>query len=260
MRWYGALLASSVAVALSTLGTVAAHAAPAVCSAEISDTAAVLSAAQIAELTRHAAPLGTSTHLRIRTERSITHGSLNADEKALQESCGWADTANVRQPRLLVIMVATEARQMGIYPGTDLVGTLTDPVWLSIEQQDMRPHFADKDWLGGLEAGIDALQATLPGTAPTPAGATSTRSSRGLNLLGTVFAGAFAVLVVVAWFAGIRRHRRPRYAKNGDYIGPHHASGLGYDRYGVPFGGGFGGNSGGGGGSSSGGGGGSSGF
>ena len=73
-------------------------------------------------------------------------------------------------------MVATQDRQMGIYPGPALVGTLTDPVWLSIEHQDMRPHLASRDWLGGLDAGIDALQEVLvkgapPATAPAPTAA-----------------------------------------------------------------------------------------
>ena len=70
--------------------------------------------------------------LRIRTVTTTNGETLNAYEQAEQQSCGWADAANVRQPQLLVVMVATQDRQMGIYPGPALVGTLTDPVWLAI--------------------------------------------------------------------------------------------------------------------------------
>ncbi len=256
MRRYGTLLASALLVAL-WVAPVAAHAATADCGAEISDPAGVLSAAQVSELTQHAAVLASATDLRIRTEKSLAHGSLNADEEALQKSCGWADAANVRQPRLLVIMVATKSRQMGIYPGTALVGTITDPVWLGIEQQDMRPHFADEDWLGGLQAGTDALQATLAGTPPPAA---EPRTSGGGFPVGAVVIGAIAVLAAVAAFRSLRRIGRPKYAPNGDYIGPHHAPGNGRDQYGIWHGGGLGGGGMGGGGSASGGGGGSSGF
>ncbi|BEP13741.1 hypothetical protein acdb102_20520 [Acidothermaceae bacterium B102] len=260
MRRYAALVTACVTLALS-LGTPAlARAASSDCGTEIVDRAGALTSAQLDQLTEHAAALARTTELRIRTESSLQAGSLNADEEALQKSCGWADSANVRQPRLLVIMVATKARQMGIYPGTDLVGTITDPVWLSIEQQDMRPHFAGKDWLGGLEAGTDALSATLSGTAPPPVQADPPKTSKGLGVVGAIVTVGLIGLAVVALLASIRRSRRAKYAPNGDYIGPHHSLGAGYDRYGIPYGGGIGGGGAGGGGSGSGGGGGSSGF
>jgi len=264
MRRYGAQLTVCVTLALSCSAPTVVYAASTDCATQVVDGAGALTSAQLDQLNEHAAALASTTELRIRTETSLQAGSLNADEEALQKGCGWADAANVRQPRLLVIMVATKARQMGIYPGTALVGTITDPVWLSIEQQDMRPHFADKDWLGGLDAGIDVLSATLSGTAPVPGVAPDPPavSSGGSDIASGIFAGGVIAFVVGVGVVALRRRSHARmYAPNGDYIGPHHPPGTGYDRYGIPLGGGIGGGgTGGGGGSGSGGGGGSSGF
>ncbi|BEP13742.1 hypothetical protein acdb102_20530 [Acidothermaceae bacterium B102] len=180
MRRYGTLLAVGLTIALSsglTFTASAAHAAEDDCTAVVQDQADVLSPDQLTELKHHAAGLGATTMLRIRTVTTTNGETLNAYEKAEQQSCGWADAANVRQHQLLVVMVATQDRQMGIYPGPALVDTLTDPVWLAIEQQDMRPLFATQNWLGGLDAGIDALSTTLSGgTAPAAATAVASQA------------------------------------------------------------------------------------
>ena len=168
MGRYAAVATLAVTLALTGGTTSLAHAAAPACKTVVTDDAGVLSPAQLTALTKHAAGLATKTELRIRTEKSLFTGSLNGDEGSLQQDCGWATRSGVRQPRLLVIMVATEDRQMGIYPGTALVGTITRPVWLSIEQKDMRPHFAKADWVGGLEAAVDALSATVTAAAAAP--------------------------------------------------------------------------------------------
>jgi uncharacterized membrane protein YgcG len=133
----------------------------------------------LAALSADASHLAGVSTLRIRTVASVPDGDLNEYERQLQIRCGWADSANVRQPDLLVVMVSTMDRQMGIYPGPALIGTITDPVWLSIEQENMGPLFADGDWSGGLQAGVDALDQALSvgRTAGKPARPPAPRAS-----------------------------------------------------------------------------------
>ncbi|MDX6200889.1 MAG: hypothetical protein QOJ83_389 [Frankiales bacterium] len=187
VRRLGALLSAAGLIALSGGGAAAAPtkpgaphtataqptkpqppsaAAPAGCDREISDDAQVMSGDDLAALETDAADLAGTTTLRIRTVTSVPGGDLNAYEKQLQINCGWANAANVRQPKLLVLMVATEDRQMGIYPGPDLVGTITKPVWLTIEQENMGPYFKDGEWSPGLQAGVDSLDRVLAGDSP----------------------------------------------------------------------------------------------
>jgi uncharacterized protein len=133
------------------------------CSREIADDAQAISGDDVAALETDATDLAGITMLRIRTVTGVPGGDLNAYEKQLQISCGWADAANVRQPRLLVLLVAPDDRQMGIYPGPALVGTITEQVWLTIEQENMGPYFKDAEWSTGLQAGVDSLDRVLKG-------------------------------------------------------------------------------------------------
>lgn len=166
-RWYATAVLTCGLVALTAPAASAAASSSAAsrpgCDAVVGDSAGVLSASDLTTLEKRTSHLAATTMLRIRTEQSVPGGNLNAYEKTLQKHCGWADSANVRQPKLLVVMVSTDDRQMGIYPGPALVGRITEPVWLGIEQQQMRAYFADQDWADGLAAGTDTLSKVLAG-------------------------------------------------------------------------------------------------
>jgi uncharacterized protein len=259
-----ALLLAAVLTLLSTgVASAATQPTAASCADEIVDSAGVMSPADVAMLTQGSAPLAATTTLRLRTVTSVPKKDLNAYEKTLQISCGWASAGNVRQPRLLVVMVDTKDRQMGIYPGPALSGTIDKPIWLSIEQHNMRPHLASADWEGGLQGGVSALNVFVNGAAPAATGQpvatalpASASSRHKTNWLEMSYWIVGAVLWVVVGLARTFRRRRrwkqsPAYLyDNIPYSSGHHHGGWG----------GGGGSDGGGGGSSSDGGGGSSGF
>jgi uncharacterized membrane protein YgcG len=147
------------------------------CAAVVGDQAFVLNGA--GEELADSSGLTDLTTLRIRTVTSVPGGDLDAYEKVLQTECGWVDPATGhRLPDLMVVMVSTQDRRMGIYVGSALSGVITTPVWTSIEQQTMRPYFADAAWADGLRAGLTELAKDLsgtadaaPGPAPAPASA-----------------------------------------------------------------------------------------
>jgi uncharacterized protein len=252
-----------LAAALVLSGSSPASAAVATtCSDEIVDDAGVLSTADIAMLTQGSAALAATTTLRLRTVTSVPKKDLNAYEKTLQISCGWADAANVRQAKLLVVMVDTQDRQMGIYPGPSLATSITKPIWLSVEQHNMRPHLASADWEGGLQGGVSALNALLNGAplaASSPAVATATHKSH-TSVYGQIALwGGVMVLWAVVGLVGRSRKRR-RWKQSSAYLYDNTPYNAGHHHGGWWGGGGGGGGSDGGGGSSSDGGGGSSGF
>jgi uncharacterized protein len=250
------LLGNGQASAATQLPTATATAG---CADEIVDGAGVLSPADVTMLTQGSAALAATTTLRLRTVTSVPKKDLNAYEKTLQISCGWANAANVRQPKLLVVMVDTQDRQMGIYPGPALSGTIDKPIWLSIEQHNMRPHLASADWEGGLQGGVYALAALINGgalVASSPPVATAASGTHKSEVGQVVLWGGVMGLWAVVGLVG-RARRRRRWKQSSAYL---------YDN--IPYGGGHhhggwgggGGSDGGGGGSSSDGGGGSSGF
>jgi uncharacterized membrane protein YgcG len=161
VRRAGGLLAAATLIALTGGAATASAASAQDCDSVVVDQAHVIAPADLAELTGQTAELAKTTMLRLETVTSVPGGDLNAYEKQLQISCGWASAANVRRPRLLVIMVSVQDRQMGIYPGPALVGTITKPVWLEIEQDQMRPQLAAGRWGIGLLAGAVSVQKAL---------------------------------------------------------------------------------------------------
>jgi uncharacterized membrane protein YgcG len=261
-----------LAGALTLLGTGVASAATsptsAACTDEVVDGAGVLSPADVTMLTQGSAPLAATTTLRLRTVTSVPQKDLNAYEKTLQISCGWASAANVRQPKLLVVMVDTQDRQMGIYPGPALAGTIDKPIWLSIEQHTMKPKLASANWEGGLQGGVYALNALInggavvasdPPVASSPAVATAARKTHNIDYAQIGLWGGVMVLWAVVGLVG-RSRRRRRWKQSSAYLYDNIPYNSGHHGGWWGGGGSGGGSDGGGGGSSSDGGGGSSGF
>ncbi len=138
------------------------------CDATVGDAALVLGDEPAALAARVSLP--DFTMLRVRTVTSVPGGDLDAYEKVLQARCHWIDATAKRLPSLLVVMVSTTDRRMGIYVGSALSGTITKPVWTAIEQDVMRPYFARAAWTDGLLAGLKELDRDLaPPAAPAVA-------------------------------------------------------------------------------------------
>lgn len=77
-----------------------------------------------------------------------------------------APASNQINPNQVVFYVARDARRTSVFYGSRWTSTL-DPVYQSIQDQQMNPRFADGDLPGGLVAGIDAVRTTInPPTSP----------------------------------------------------------------------------------------------
>jgi uncharacterized membrane protein YgcG len=167
---------------------------------------------------------GTAAHAaRPASCSAVPGGNLDVYEQQLQQECGWADAANVRRPKLLVLIVETNDRTAGIYPGASLAATITDPVTRGIEQANIRPHLADGDWDGGLQAGLSALDGTLATQQPEAAAATAATlvgsstpppDHGGSDPWALLFVLALLVLAVLGSI-GSARSRRRRYQSHG---------------------------------------------
>jgi uncharacterized membrane protein YgcG len=149
------------------------------CSAEVVDSAGVLSGDDVEQLRSAGQDLTQTTVLRVRTASQLT-GDLDAYEQQLERSCGWATSSGQRQPTLLVLLLDTDNGQTGIYAGPALTGVLTDKVAQAVQQQTMAQPFSRGDWTTGLQSGIEALdQLVGPGAAPSASFAPSALVSAG---------------------------------------------------------------------------------
>jgi uncharacterized protein len=95
-----------------------------------------------------------------------------------------------------LLFVAKNDRKMRIEVGYGLEPKLTDARSREILDEYVRPRFRANDFDGGIEAGVDAIAATIEGTPlPAPAGSRASPSG-GMDLLPRLFMAAIFTIVV----------------------------------------------------------------
>lgn len=137
----------------------------------------------------------------------------------------------------VVLFVFPQDRKMFIQTGYGTEGAIPDATAFEITEYNIKPHFRNNDYEGGLATGIDLIQKALKGEYKGSGRTVAEGRSKGSPLGGFVF---FVIFVIVLILIARAQRRRPGY---------------GYSSAGGPFMGGW--SSGSGGGWSSGGGGGS---
>jgi uncharacterized protein len=144
---------------------------------------------------------------------------------------------------ILFLFVAD--RKLRIETGYGLEGALPDALAARILDERVKPRFAQGDWTGGLEAGIDAMMAATRGEYQAAASPRPTHGSgRGIVIL-------FVFVLLFLWLASRRGLAQRSYSSRGWRGGGWGGGGWGGGGGGWGGGGGF---SGGGGGFSGGGG------
>jgi uncharacterized protein len=151
----------------------------------------------------------------------------------------------------VLILVVRDDRKVRIEVGRGVEGVLTDLLAGRIADRVMIPHFREKDWEGGIAAGVEAVTQAVRGEYQAPPAKRGRRASR-------PFDGLFGILllffIVGRLFGG---RRRLGYGVpfglgglGGYYLGRRgfggHHGGFGGGGFGGGFGGGGGGFGGGG--------------
>ncbi|HEX9591853.1 MAG TPA: TPM domain-containing protein [bacterium] len=151
----------------------------------------------------------------------------------------------------VLILVVRDDRQVRIEVGYGLEGGLTDLVAGRIVDQVMIPRFRERDWEGGIAAGVEAVIQAVRGEYQAPP---ATRKRRVARPIDGLF-GLLLLLFIVGRMIGVRR--RLGYGVplglgglGGYYLGRRgfgsHRGGFGGGGFGGGFGGGGGGFGGGG--------------
>lgn len=101
----------------------------------------------------------------------------------------------------VLIVVAVDDHRMRIEVGYGLEGTLTDLASSRIIRERMRPHFADGDYVGGVESGVDGVLGVLDGDAAAAAGPSKETPDQIIARLGFWKSGAGVFMVLVLLFS-----------------------------------------------------------
>jgi uncharacterized protein len=96
----------------------------------------------------------------------------------------------------VLLLVAKDERKLRIEVGYGLEGALPDAVAKRIISEDIAPRFKAGDWAGGLNAGVDRIQAVISGEKLPPPTQPLHREEGGFDWAGWVAPGLFLVIVV----------------------------------------------------------------
>lgn len=127
-----------------------------------------------------------------------------------------------------VLFVFIEDRKIYIQTGYGLEGALPDATAFDITEYQIKPHFRNKDYEGGLAAGIDSICKAIRGEYK---GSGKTVRERHSDTSGNIGGFVFFVIFIIIMIAIANRNRRRGYR---------------YSSFGGPFVGGWSGGSGGG--------------
>lgn len=159
-----------------------------------SKTSAVQSAAQYLE----------NKGLDVRIRTVPTSSNLDITEKEFERNClSWQSANGQRKSTLLVLMVATESRKLGLYYGGSLSNAL-DNHWNRIKQDYMVPAFHGGNYAEGFIAASQALGRRIESfqsEAVIPATVTTVNQAADLSGLWT-FMKWFLLLIAVVSCVG----------------------------------------------------------
>ena len=119
----------------------------------------------------------------------------------------------------VVLFVFPQDRKMFIQTGYGTEGAIPDATAFEITEYNIKPHFRNNDYEGGLATGIDLIQKALKGEYKGSGRTVAEGRSRGSPLGGFIF---FVIFVVVLIMIARAQHRRPGYrysSAGGPFIG-----------------------------------------
>jgi len=103
--------------------------------------------------------LAMGADVRVRTVASYGDaGNLDRYEQQIeQNSPSWTDSGGVRKNNLIVVLIALEERETGIYYGTYWEDILGD-TWLAVQSEIMNVYFREGEYAAGTVKGLEEIQ------------------------------------------------------------------------------------------------------
>ncbi len=149
----------------------------------------------------------------VRVRTILTYGSAgNLDryeEQLEQQSPSWLGPDGERKNNLIVLLIALQERQTGLYYGSVWDNILGNN-WLRIQTDIMNPRFREGDYVGGTTAGLQEITRLIQtGGQPTP---TTAPAATGFSPVLAVVLVIIFVAVGLLVFRSSRKSRARRLA------------------------------------------------
>jgi uncharacterized membrane protein YgcG len=146
--------------------------------------------------------------VRVRTIQTYgSAGNLDRYEAALEQQCpSWTDSSGNRKNNLLVLMIAVQERQTGIYYGSQWESALGSR-WPQIQSGTMNSRFTQGDFAGGFIAGLNEINSLIRGQTVSP------EASQGQGGLSAGWIVLIVMVVIAALVAGLLLFRSSRKSR-----------------------------------------------
>jgi len=167
------------------------------------DTAHVLSAATVADLTTKLAGLETKTGDQVVVVILPSLNGYDIQDYGYQLGRAWQIGQKGKDNGVLLIVVPSE-HKVRIEVGYGLEPVLTDTLSSVILQDQVLPKFRTGDYDGGVSAGVDAIIGQLTAD-PATAQANLQQATQAAQPHGLPFVAIFALIIMFVVFVGLFR-------------------------------------------------------
>ena len=132
--------------------------------------------------------ISSGADVRVRTIQTYGEaGNLDRYESQLEQQCAsWTDSGGNRKNNLVVLIIAIQERQTGLYYGSQWESTLGGR-WVQIQTDTINPRLADGDFSGGVTAGLNEINRLITGQP----------DGQGSTAQGGISAGLIALFVII---------------------------------------------------------------
>lgn len=169
----------------------------------ITDTTSTLNASRVQALTARLAQLEQETGAQIAVLMIPSTGSEAIEQYAVRAFESWKLGRQKVDDGILVV-VAKDDRALRIEVGYGLEGVVTDAQAARIIRDQIGPRFAQGDFDGGVQAGVDSLVALVQGEAlPPPTARTGASGGEGGISAGWLLGGAAVLLSFPIWISAL---------------------------------------------------------
>ncbi|MDD5701871.1 MAG: TPM domain-containing protein, partial [Dehalococcoidales bacterium] len=136
-------------------------------------------------------------------------GNLDRYEAQLEQACpSWTDAGGDRKNNLIVILLALQERQTGIYYGSQW-GPALDGRFTQIQTDIMNPRFSQGDFAGGIIAGMGEINRLVQAQISGQLQPQGTGASAGQIIL-IIFLVILVIAAIIAGLFLLRSRRKSR--------------------------------------------------
>jgi uncharacterized protein len=176
----------------------------------IVDNASILTDAEESSINEQITSIEAATGHDVAVLTVLDMGGSSIEDYSIAVARNW-ELGSAEDNDGVLLVIAMEERELRLEVGTGLEDIITDNDSSNIIDNIVSPHLSDKDYAGGITAGLTELSNVLNGSATptTVQNSDGTEGSAGFwtTLITSIFIGVVVIVVIIVVMLWIRRKK-----------------------------------------------------